>query len=108
MSQSLSGETLVESSTSQRVIEAVAEATGDDLTEVQPLYHAIDPDALDRLFEPTGGSGRSGGYVEFEFAGCEVVVRGNGEIEVTVREIGPVVSEESDNEPTRAATNDQA
>lgn len=112
MSQSVSGETFVEPSTSQRVIEAVAETTGDDLTEVGPLYHAIDPDALDRLFEPTGGSSRTGGYVEFEFAGCEIVVRGNGEIEVTERETAPELATqteaETETEAARAPTHDQA
>lgn len=83
MSQSLSGESFEERSTSQRVIMDVAEVTGNDPTEVGPLYHVIDPDALDRLFTPTGGSGRTDGYVEFTFAGCDVVVSGGGEIDVT-------------------------
>jgi arginase family enzyme len=98
MSQSVSGETLGEPSTSQRVIEAVAETTGDDLTEVGPLYHTIDPDALDRLFSPTRGGTRTGGYVEFEFAGCQVVVRGDGEVDVTEREMAPRLADENGNE----------
>lgn len=72
-------------STSEEVIRAVAEETGTDPTEVGPLYHVIDPDALDRLFAPTGRTSRSNGRVEFTFAGCDVVVRGTDEIEVTER-----------------------
>lgn len=82
MSQSVRGETFEEPSTSQRVITAVAEETGNDPTEVGPLYHVIDPDALDRLFGPTATTDRTAGRVEFEFAGCEVLVHGNGTVEV--------------------------
>ena len=82
----MSGESVAERSTSQRVIEAVSETTGNDPTEVGPLYHVVDPDALDRLFAPTPGSGRTGGLVSFTFEGCDVVVRADGEIEVTERE----------------------
>ncbi|NEU56704.1 HalOD1 output domain-containing protein [Halorussus sp. MSC15.2] len=86
MSQSVSGDTLEKCSTSHRVITAVAEETGNDPTEVGPLYHVIDPDALDRLFTATGAGGRNRGHVEFTFAGCDVVVHGNGEVEVSERD----------------------
>ena len=106
MSQSVNGETFTERSTSQRVIEAVAETTGNDPTEVGPLYHVVDPDALDRLFAPTRGSGRTGGYVEFTFEGCEVVVRGTDEVEVTEREMTPGLAGDPDTEAARAGSND--
>jgi hypothetical protein len=93
MSQSVSGETVEDRSTSHRVITAVAEETGKDPTDVGPLYHVIDPDALDRLFSSTGTNGRSVGYVEFTFAGCDVVVRGGGEVEVTERAMGVEVGD---------------
>ena len=83
MSQSIRGKTVEQSSTSQRVITAVAETTGNDPTEVGPLYHVVDPDALDRLFDATPTNARAGGRVEFTFAGCDVVVHGNGAVEVT-------------------------
>lgn len=108
MSQSTSETTLAARSTSQRVVEAVAETTGQDPTEVGPLYHAIDPDALDRLFAPTPGNGRTGGYVEFSFAGCDVVVRGNGEVEVTEREVASGLAKETDPEAARASAPDSA
>lgn len=81
----MNAETFEEAPASQRVIEAVADETGDDPTEVGPLYHVIDPDALDRLFAPTPRGGRTEGFVEFGFAGCDVVVRGDGTVEVTQR-----------------------
>lgn len=105
MSQGVSGETFEEPSTSQRVIRAVAETTGNEPTEVGPLYQVIDPDALDRLFSSTGKNGRTDGYVEFTFAECDVVVRGSGEVEVTERDAGVEVGDGADGEPARARTN---
>lgn len=61
------------------VVEAVAEATGDDPLEMRPLYDTVDTDALDTVFEPTGGAldGRSG-RVSFRFNGCDVTVHSDG------------------------------
>lgn len=86
MSQTINAATFDEVSTSERVIDAVAEATDSDPTDVGPLYHVVDPDALDRLFSPTRRGGRTEGYVQFAFGGCDVVVRGDGEVEVTRRD----------------------
>lgn len=102
MNQRVSGETIEKRSVSQRVIEAVAETTGNDPTEVGPLYRVIDPDALDRLFSSTGGNGRSGGYVEFAFAGCDVEVRASGDVEVTERNAEDEVGDGTDGEPAHA------
>lgn len=104
MSTTTQGETYEGQSTSQRVITAVADETGKDVTEVGPLYHVIDPDALDRLFSATRGSGRNQGYVEFTFAGCDVTVRGNGEVEVTQREMTVGAPDDSDSESRRVGT----
>lgn len=39
---------------SDKVLEEVAEAEGVDASELEiPLFEAVDPDALDRIFEPT-------------------------------------------------------
>ncbi|WP_170977451.1 HalOD1 output domain-containing protein [Halorussus salinisoli] len=94
MSQSVSGDTFEKRSTSQRVITAVAEETGNDPTEVGPLYHVVDPDALDRLFSATKGSGRNQGYVAFTFGGCDVVVSGNGDVDVTERDVATELADE--------------
>lgn len=98
MSTTTKGNTFEERSTSQRVITAVAEETGNDPTEVGPLYHVIDPDALDRLFAATRGNGRNQGHVEFVFAGCDVVVSGEGQVEVTERE--PAAENTNGSDPT--------
>lgn len=104
MSTTTKGDTFEERSTSQRVITAVAEETGNDLTEVGPLYHVIDPDALDRLFAATHGNSRSQGYIKFTFAGCNVVVHGSGEVEVTEQELATEVTDGPDTEAHRVET----
>lgn len=66
---------------SETVIAAVAAVTDADPLEMDPLYEAIDPDALDRLFRPSAGSASP--HLEFSFAGCRVEVRGEGTVTVT-------------------------
>ncbi len=65
------------------VISAVAEATGDDPTEMDPLNHCVDPDALNKLFEPRqDGTPRHGGSVTFDVNGRTVTVYSDGEVVV--------------------------
>ena len=67
-----------------QVIEAVAEARDVDPIASEPLYEVVDPDALEGLFAPRrDGTRRSAGRVVFTLAGCEVVVHGDRDVEVT-------------------------
>lgn len=77
---------------SRRVIEAVSEATGKDPVDMQPLYEAIDPDALDQLFHSntTRSPRATDGYVAFQFEGRTVTVHGDGQV---------IVSSASANQP---------
>jgi hypothetical protein len=100
MNRSTTGDVFGEQSVSQRVIEAVADETGREPTEVGPLYHVVDPDALDRLFTPTRGNVRRRGRVEFTFAGCDVAVCENGEVTVSERD---VLADSTDADVTDAA-----
>lgn len=59
------------------VIETVAEAAGVSELELEPLYDAIDPDALEALFRP-GAVGR----VEFTYHGHAVTVHSDGRVDV--------------------------
>lgn len=63
-------------SASTAVIDAVATASGEGRTEIDPLYDAVDPDALDRLFWPRQNGQRRGDgtRVAFTYADYEVVV----------------------------------
>jgi hypothetical protein len=68
---------------SQTVVLAVAEATDEDAMELPPLYDAIDPDALNKLFDSELlGASRVEGNVEFAYAGCDVTVRADGRVSV--------------------------
>lgn len=65
---------------SRTVVETVAEASGVAPMEIdQPLYEAVDPDALDRLFEPADEA-VVGGQVIFSYAGYEVTVTARGDV----------------------------
>lgn len=66
------------------VIDAVAAASGTDPTELPPLYDAINPDALNALFESQGKRDRADLRVEFSYNGFNVIVE--GDLQVTVRE----------------------
>ena len=78
-------QTAEEGTVSEEVVSAVAEATGNDPLDLEPLYEVIDPDALDALYRRDGlGLPRSPNRVEFTYAGCEVVVDWDGS--VTARE----------------------
>ncbi|MHC3439783.1 HalOD1 output domain-containing protein [Natrialbaceae archaeon A-gly3] len=59
------------------VIEAVAKATDSDPLDLPPLHDAIDPDALNTLFNRSETSIQ----MVFQYAGFEVVVQ-DGEVEV--------------------------
>jgi hypothetical protein len=75
-------------SVSSVVVEAVAEAAGTSPTDLaDPLYEAVDPDALDRLFET--GDDTTGGRVEFSYADYRVTVTVDDDVYVYVYTDGP-------------------
>ena len=77
-----------ESTASQRVVSAVADARERSSLELPPLYEVIDPDALDSLFDSSGSSGKGGpGRVVFMFDECEVVVHSDGEVDATAMDV---------------------
>lgn len=60
---------------STTVVDAVAAAAGREPHELEPLYHVLDPDALDHIFEDSGTQNTHRvGRVEFTYCGFEVVV----------------------------------
>lgn len=68
---------------SQTVIRSVAEAKGVDPLDLEPLYSVIDPDALNKLFRPSLGAPNPSLTLQFSMAGCDVEIRGDGEVIVT-------------------------
>lgn len=67
-------------SISTTVATAISEAARREPMAFRPLDRAIDAEALDRLFSPSGDSLRLDGVVEFEFDGYDVIVHGSGKI----------------------------
>lgn len=65
---------------SRSVIRAVAAVNGTDPVQMRPLYDAIDPDALDRMFDEAPGRPHPlpDGAVSFRFNDCDVTVYGDG------------------------------
>lgn len=62
---------------SQEIITEVASTKDVDALDLDPLYAAIDPDAVDTLVERGFD-----GSIEFRYEGCRVTVDGEGRIRV--------------------------
>jgi hypothetical protein len=69
-----------ERSVSELVIQKVAEVTDRDPVDLPPLYHSVDPDAVDELVESL-----SNGTIQFTYANQEIVITSRGEIALTAR-----------------------
>jgi hypothetical protein len=68
---------------SKAIVKAVTTATGKDPLELRPLYSAIDPDALDALFDaPAHSVSKQHLTVTFEYADCRVSAKAHGTVVV--------------------------
>lgn len=66
---------------SQAIVERVAALEDIDHTELDPLFEAVDPDALDALVDTTGRSD-SALQMGFTHHGYEVTVTGDGVVHI--------------------------
>ena len=65
-------------SVSRRVVDAVADEREVHPTELEPLYHSIDPDSLDGLFSnESRAANQTVDSISFTFARCRIVVSRN-------------------------------
>lgn len=68
---------------STTIVKAVAAILGRKQDELDPLYHVIEPDALDSIFQPTGRGDRDGDVeVTFTYQGFTVAVKSYGVVEI--------------------------
>lgn len=70
---------------SERVVDAVAEAEDVDPIELDPLYAAVDPDALDAVIRSQREgpiTPRTSTLVRFDYQGYHVTVTGDGAVDV--------------------------
>lgn len=65
-----------------RVVEQVAEKLGSLPEELPPLYEAIDPEALDAIFN----SASNPVTVTFSYCGCTVTMTGDRHVTIEVAE----------------------
>lgn len=67
---------------SGEVVSTVAERRGDPQDALPPLYEAIEPDALEALFDHTTETTGSELLVQFSYAGYTVTVREPGDVSI--------------------------
>lgn len=68
---------------SERVVAKVAETMNVDPTELDPLYEAVDADALDALFSPKmDGTPRTRGSIDLTYCEHRVSVGSDGTVDV--------------------------
>lgn len=72
--------TRAELTAAERVVSAVAAATGEDPMRLGPLYDAVDPDVLNGFVRQ--GPRSSENRLVFYWAGCEVTLHGDGRIRI--------------------------
>lgn len=90
-------------STSKQVIEAIADRNNVDPLDLEtPLCNAIDPDALNSLFEPAFGDGLRSGKVQFEHSGYRVTVISDSETDISI-DLSPV-DEPTTTDPSASVT----
>lgn len=78
-------EIVLDRAPSERVIETIAAREGVDPIDLdEPLYTAIDTDALDALVEAADpDAGRSPVHVEFRYHGYDVTVTADGDVHLS-------------------------
>ena len=68
---------------SERIVEAVADETGTDPADLEPLYYSVDPESLDALYgDGTVCADRNGCRVRFRHAGQRITVAPEGSVTV--------------------------
>lgn len=92
------------------VVEAVAASLERDPETLPPLYEAVDPDALDALFGPSGPATRSGarGRVRFAYAERRVTVASDGAVAVGSKASGDAAESTPDADPASEAAFEDA
>jgi hypothetical protein len=68
---------------SERIVETVAEKEDTKPTDLEPLFHAIDPDSLESLFRDSKPTNDDIHSVTFDYAGYQVTVCADGEIDLS-------------------------
>ncbi|WP_135364003.1 HalOD1 output domain-containing protein [Halosimplex halophilum] len=70
------------------IVEAVGAETGRDPLDLDPLYSALDTEALERVVSPDRGADPPAGHLRFRYESCDVTVTGDGRVTAARRENG--------------------
>lgn len=71
------------------VIHVMAEICETELSELDPLYEAVDPDTIDQFcLNPKDGRGDGAEGMDFVYLDHEIALKREGEIEITPRSNG--------------------
>ncbi|MDF9747905.1 HalOD1 output domain-containing protein [Natrinema salsiterrestre] len=84
------GDSGVKRGVSTKIIEHIAKMEGTEPVKLPPLYEAIDPDALERLFASKKDGAERSGRVEFQYNGYTVIAEFDEELRITTEEIASV------------------
>lgn len=76
---------LQSTSPAMALVSAVADVLETDPLDLDPLYEAVDTDALNDLLRPNS-FGENPVWVSFTFASCEVSMASDGRVEITPHE----------------------
>ena len=71
-----------DSSATEAVIRALADAVGVEPTELPPLFDTVDPDAINALFDPSDRATDGNTLLSFQVDTWNVFIRSDGRIRV--------------------------
>lgn len=71
----------IETAVSTKVVQRVAAATNQTVTELPPLYETIDPEALDAVIE-SATTDESSLACQFTYSDCLISITGSGAVHV--------------------------
>ena len=80
---------------SSAVVEAILEIEGLDPDRLAPLYTAVDPDALDSIFDDTRRENPGTSHLSFRYEGYLVRIHGDGTIQLTPEDDSSARQDES-------------
>ncbi|MFC4436679.1 MULTISPECIES: HalOD1 output domain-containing protein [Natrialbaceae] len=82
------------------IVRAVADRRGVESSELPPLYDWVDPEALERVFDPPASDPTSERRFVFDYAGHTITVEQEDSLSITVGETttGPTAESDSSDE----------
>ena len=74
----------IQDTIAENVVTQIADKEGASPTDLEPIHTVVDPDALEKLFQPVPGNERMSGQISFTYCGYNVTIQASGYVETTV------------------------